>query len=189
MNGHTRSWVSLLVAVSIIVVLFVTTAQAHTSEELDLWIDEWMIQADEALSPDLVMLYQNMVELHPYYFNPEPFAPQRINWGGTVEEWRPLVAGHFSADKVETAMCLIHYETGGTGDPNIKNRQGSSAAGLFQFLKSTWDNVVPRSVTGGSYSSGQVYQPEANVRAAAWLQGAAGWGQWSPWGRGLCRGL
>ncbi len=169
------------------VLILALPAQAHSREELDLWVEEWVVQANESLSSDLVDSYSEMYDLHPYYFNPEPFTPQRINWGETVEEWRPLVAGHFSPDKVETAMCLIHYESG--GDPNIRNRQGSTAAGLFQFLRSTWDNVVPRSVTGGSYSSGQVYQPEANVRSAAWLQKAAGWGQWSPFNRGLCRGL
>lgn len=102
--------------------------------------------------------------------------------GSNVEQWRPLVEKYFASDKVATAMCIMKYESG--GNPNAKNRR-STAAGLFQFLKSTWDKVVPREVTGGSYASGQVYIPEANVRAAAWLQANAGWSQWSVYKR--CR--
>src|SRR5690606_3222845 len=102
--------------------------------------------------------------------------------GPNVEQWRPLVEKYFASDKVATAMCIMKYESG--GNPNAKNRR-STAAGLFQFLKSTWDKVVPREVTGGSYASGQVYIPEANVRAAAWLQANAGWTQWSVYKR--CR--
>ncbi len=110
----------------------------------------------------------------------------RTSWAAGVEQWRPLVSAYFG-DRVETAMCLIHFETGGTGNPNAKNTE-STAAGLFQFLRRTWDGV-PLAVTGGTYSSGQPYNPEANIRSAAWLQSAYGWGQWSPYNRGLCHGL
>ena len=179
---------SIVLALLLFTVLL--PAQAHTSEELEAWMVEWVVEADESLSPAHIAAYYDMVERHPYHFNPQtvtqPFTPRRVNWGGTVEEWRPLVAGHFAPEKVETALCLIHYES--RGNPNADN-PASTAAGLFQFLRSTWDNMVPLSVTGGSYSSGQVYQPEANVRSAAWLQNAAGWTQWSPWNAGKCRGL
>ena len=105
---------------------------------------------------------------------------------GGIERWRPLVTQYFESGKVETALCILFLES--RGDPEAANPT-STAAGLFQFLRSTWDRMVPISVTGGSYDSGQVYQPEANVRSAAWLQRNAGWTQWSPWNRGLCRGL
>ena len=87
-------------------------AQAHDAQQLDDWVEEWVEQADIALSPELLLAHQDMVERHPHYFNPQP---QRVDWAGTVEEWRPLVAGHFG-EKVETAMCLIYYES--KGDPN-----------------------------------------------------------------------
>ena len=114
----------------------------------------------------------------------ETFLPRVARYSPAVEQWLPLVAGYFEPEDVDTAMCLIRWES--EGDPSIKNRQGSSAAGLFQFLRSTWDSI-PLSVTGGTYDSGQVFQAEANVRSAAWLQNEEGWTQWSPYNRGLCR--
>jgi Transglycosylase SLT domain len=135
--------------------------------------------------------FEDMAKRAEHYFNPHPTAAPSVTpsvkpsaWSGSVEQWRPLVATHFAAAKVDTAMCLMGYES--KGNPDAKNSK-SSAAGLFQFLKGTWDSV-PLSVTGGSYDSGRVYNPEANIRSAAWLQNAAGWSQWSPYNRGLCRG-
>lgn len=112
---------------------------------------------------------------------PEPKATAQSlspdqGMGSNVEQWRGLVEAYFPAGEVEKAMAVMACESG--GNPNADN-PSSSAAGLFQFLKSTWDNMVPIEVTGGSYSSGQVYDPEANVRAAAWLLAAEGWSQWS----------
>lgn len=99
-----------------------------------------------------------------------------------MERWRPLVQVWFSSGDVPIAMCLIAAESG--GNPGALNTR-SSAAGLFQFLRSTW-NRIPTSVSGGSYDSGQVYDPEANIRSAAWLKGKSGWSQWSPYNRGAC---
>lgn len=100
-----------------------------------------------------------------------------------VEQWRPLVELHFRDSDVDRALCLIGYESG--GDPDVRNPD-STAAGLFQFLRATWDNV-PVDITGGSYDSFRVYDPEANVKAAAWLQKRYGWTQWSPYNAGFCR--
>ena len=103
--------------------------------------------------------------------------------GSGVEQWRGLVEAYFPAGEVGIALCIMAAESG--GNPNAENPR-SSAAGLFQFLKSTWDSMVPGDVTGGSYSSGQVFNAEANIRAAAWLSQNVGWSQWSPWNRGAC---
>lgn len=103
--------------------------------------------------------------------------------GAGVEQWRSLVTAYFPADQVERALCIMSHESG--GNPGAAN-PSSTAAGLFQFLRSTWDSMVPGDVTGGSYDSGQVYNGEANVRSAAWLMAAEGWSQWSPYNRGLC---
>jgi hypothetical protein len=93
------------------------------------------------------------------------------------------VTAYFPTDQIKRALCIIGYESG--GDPGADNPR-STAAGLFQFLHRTWDSV-PLSVTGGSYASGAVYDPEANVKAAAWLQRRYSWTQWSPYNQGLCR--
>ena len=156
-------------------------AQAHTDAWLQEWITAWVVEADTSLTPESIAEWHDMVERHVAFFNPEPAhrhpsAPNR-GMGPGVEAWRPLVAKYFNAADVNHALCIMDGESG--GNPNALNTRGSSAAGLFQFLRSTWDNMVPRSVTGGSYDSGQVYKPEPNTRAAAWLAYNVSWDQWS----------
>lgn len=164
----------------------VLTIFLHTNVQLDEWRADWVERADVSVSSALFDEWDEMRERHPYYFDPPaPTVRTRTAWSGNVEQWRPLVARFFASEKVETAMCILARETGFTGNPNAKNPR-SSAAGLFQFLRSTW-NKVPLSVTGGSYDSGMVYDPTANVRSAAWLQAHSGWGQWTVYS--LCRGL
>lgn len=119
-----------------------------------------------------------LVEHHP---NIES-GPENADLG-PVERWRLLVEEHFPPGEVETAMCVLSGES--RGDPNADNPR-STARGLFQFLRSTWNDMVPTEVTGGPYGSGVVYDPEANIRAAAWLQAAEGWSQWSVYNRGVC---
>lgn len=83
----------------------------------------------------------------------------------SVEQWRSLVETYFPAHRVDEALKIMRCES--NGDPNAVNPY-SGAAGLFQFLRSTW-NSLPHSVSGGSYESGQVFDPVANTRSAAWL--------------------
>lgn len=61
-------------------------------------------------------------------------------------------------------------ETGGTFDPNAKNRR-SSASGLFQFLSSTW-----ASTPFGRFS---VFSPYANALAAGWMHEQGRGGEWT----------
>ena len=56
-----------------------------------------------------------------------------------VERWRPLLEQHFPAEEVETALCIVRHESG--GDPAADNPR-SSATGLFQFIESTWLEVM-----------------------------------------------
>ena len=152
------------------------TARAHTSEEIDEWVEDWVVQADEALTPDLVLAHQHMVEAHQYYFNPQPFTPQRVGWGGTVEEWRPLVAGHFDSALVETAMCLIFYES--KGDPNAISP--TNDYGLMQIHTPLWSDHY-------GVTRADLLVPETNLWIAADLQRRYGWAPWSPYKRGLCQ--
>lgn len=93
-----------------------------------------------------------------------------------VEQWRPLVQAYWPPELVEWALAIMACESG--GNPSAKNRT-SSAAGLFQFLRSTWDRGPAPALGLGSYDSGAVYDPETNIRAAAWLY--ANWGGTSQW--------
>jgi hypothetical protein len=61
-------------------------------------------------------------------------------------------------------------ETGGTFDPGSRNR-GSGAAGLFQFLPSTW-----RSTPFGVFS---VWSPYANALAAGWMHAHGRGSEWA----------
>lgn len=157
-------------------------APSSVAEIADL-LEIWHICNPET---DEDALYAPVSTSRPPSEGNSPGDTQYRGMGADVEQWRWLVETHFDPQDVETALCLMSYESG--GNPTAKN-PNSSAAGLFQFLRGTWDNLVPNSVTGGTYSSGQVYDPVANVRSAAWLQNAAGWSQWSPWNAGKCRGL
>ncbi len=159
-------------------------AHAHTRSELDDWKVEWVVEADSSLSIKMLTEWDDMRARHPWYFDPQPSrsvgSPSSSGWSGIVESWRGLVSLHFPAEQVDRALCIMNYES--RGNPNANNPR-SSAAGLFQFLRGTW-NGVPTSISGGSYDSGAVYNPEANVAAAAWLWERSGWGPWSV--RGLC---
>ena len=97
--------------------------------------------------------------------------------GTNTEQWRPLVATHWPAPLVDTAMCLMQYESG--GNPDAKNPE-SSARGLFQIMASVWAPTF-----GVSYDD--LYDPELNVRLAHRIYETQGWTAWSPYNRGLCR--
>jgi len=61
-------------------------------------------------------------------------------------------------------------ETGGTFDPKATNR-GSGAAGLFQFLRSTWATTP--------YGRFNMYSPYANALAAGWMNANGRGGEWA----------
>jgi hypothetical protein len=94
-----------------------------------------------------------------------------------VEQWRPLVSRHFRADLVEDALRIMQCES--LGDPNAVNPY-SGASGLYQFLPGTWAVAS----VGAGYEAASVFDPEANIAAAAWLAGyyeARGSSPWAPW--------
>lgn len=79
-----------------------------------------------------------------------------------VEQWRGLVSQFFPSNRVEEALRILDCES--NGDPDALNPY-SGAAGLYQFLPSTWASTAPKAGYGGS----SVFDPEANIAAAAWL--------------------
>jgi Transglycosylase SLT domain len=94
-----------------------------------------------------------------------------------VEQWRSLVAAYFDPIMVDQALSIIQCES--LGDPGAYNPY-SGASGLFQFLPGTWAVTSTRAGFGGA----DVFDPEANVAAAAWLASyyqASGRNPWTPW--------
>jgi hypothetical protein len=199
MSGRSKA-----IAVVAVLMFSALPAQAHSPSEINAWLSDWeqrhlllhviptagLIELDLTLQ-NLTDEYAEIRTRHAWWDGqPVAIAPirttQSVNrsMGSDVERWRTLVATYFVSEKVNIALCIMEHESG--GNPDAKNPL-SSAAGLFQFLQSTWDGMIPNSVAGGSYDSGAPYDPEKNVRAAAWLQAAEGWSQWNQWNQGECR--
>jgi hypothetical protein len=111
-----------------------------------------------------------LAELH------EVNGPYTDDQPGNVARWRSLVTTHFAPDEVDRAMQILECES--HGDPYAKNPR-SSAAGLFQFLRATWDHAAGQ-LDLPSYAAGGPYDPTANIEAAAWLVSeGGGWGHWT----------
>jgi len=109
----------------------------------------------------------------------QPVRRSASTWTGTagVEQWRGLVTAHFGSNDANTALCLMHYESG--GNPDAKNPR-SSARGLMQILTSLWGPHF-------GLPAEAFYNPETNIRYAKKVYDLQGWGAWSPYNRGLCR--
>lgn len=98
-------------------------------------------------------------------------------YSGSAEQWRSLVSQFFPSDRVDQALAIIDCES--NGNPSAENPY-SGAAGLFQFLPSTWASTAPNAGYGGA----SVFDPEANVASAAWLANRyqeLGYPYWHPW--------
>jgi hypothetical protein len=90
-----------------------------------------------------------------------------------IEGWRLLVEQFFAPADVDRALRVIGCES--HGDPLAKN-PNSTASGLFQHLASQWG---PRAEAIGAPGA-DVFDPIANVAAAAWLvYEAGGWSHWN----------
>ncbi|MDJ0925378.1 MAG: transglycosylase SLT domain-containing protein [Acidimicrobiia bacterium] len=95
-----------------------------------------------------------------------------------VEEWRSLVEQYFAAELVDDALAVIDCES--RGDPLAENSV-SGAAGLFQFIPSTWGWAAP----AAGFPEASPFDPAANVATAAWLvqrsidRGENPWAHWS----------
>jgi hypothetical protein len=85
---------------------------------------------------------------------------------------------HTAPDLAPRMDCIIAGESG--WDPMQVNPR-SRAAGLAQFLPSTWAST-PEGARGLS-----PFEPLANIDAAIWLARTKGWSQWEVYTRGSCR--
>lgn len=98
-------------------------------------------------------------------------------YSGSAEQWRSLVSQFFPGNRVDEALRIIDCES--NGNPNAENPY-SGAAGLFQFLPSTWATTAP----SAGYAGASVFDPEANIASAAWLANRyqeLGYYFWQPW--------
>lgn len=85
---------------------------------------------------------------------------------------------HKAPDLAPRLDCIIAGESG--WNPGKQNPR-SRAAGLAQFLPSTWAST-PEGQQGLS-----PFEPTANIDAAIWLARTKGWTQWEVYTRGRCR--
>jgi hypothetical protein len=84
---------------------------------------------------------------------------------------------HQAPDLAPRLDCIISSESG--WDPSQQN-PGSRAAGLAQFLPSTWAGT-PEGKQGLS-----PFEPIPNIDAAIWLARTRGWSQWEVYTSGRC---
>ena len=153
----------------------------HPTADLEEWVDDWNTQEIEIIATgEWLADWQQMAERHGCFFHGRCYRPGRsarpsIPYKGSVEQWLPLVMSYFSGADVDIAMRIISCES--RGNPNAKNRS-STAAGLWQFLRSTWDRAA-RATGSPSYSAGGPYDPVWATINAAWLRArGSGWNQW-----------
>lgn len=100
-------------------------------------------------------------------------APEWPTGPGT-EGWRPLVEKYFHPGDVDRALRIIGCES--NGDPRARNPY-SGASGLFQHMPRYWPE---RSASAG-FGGTSIFDPEANVAAAAHLVYDYPGGGWSHW--------
>lgn len=87
---------------------------------------------------------------------------------GSCGGWEDLISSYFGSETgtaCRVMMCESH------GNPTAYNP--SSASGLFQFLRSTWQNML------GMSGEARDHPPEVQIAAAKRLRDMAGWSQWS----------
>ena len=89
-----------------------------------------------------------------------------------------MVEQFFAAELVDEALAVIDCES--HGDPLAENSI-SGAAGLFQFIPTTWAWASP----AAGFLDASPFDPTANVGTAAWLvqrsidRGKSPWAHWS----------
>jgi hypothetical protein len=86
----------------------------------------------------------------------------------------PALIDHYAAQNGVSAWRARNIAWCESRFLNVPNRQGSGAAGIYQFM--------PRTFAWASHAAGwggySVWHVEANVATALWLMGQ---GQWSHW--------
>jgi hypothetical protein len=108
----------------------------------------------------------------------EPTLDQVVSSGGPVNPRAYLYAR--APDLAPRLDCIITGESG--WDPSQRNPR-SGAAGLAQFMPSTWA-TTPQGQLGMS-----PYDPLGSIDAAIWLAQNRGWTQWQVYTAGKCHAV
>ena len=183
---HTAIVAALLVVAS----LTPSPALAHTDAELSAWLAAWSAQETTPASLDD---WRDMAERHPCrlipcppeasptigasIFRPDPIPVAPGTFAPAVERWRALVATYFPTENVDAALSVLSCESQGN---EWADNPRSSALGLWQFLRSTW-NWVASEIGAPVYPSGPL-DPEWATQGAAWLWINGGPQHWSCYG-------
>lgn len=191
-----RRWRSALSSLSVIFMLFaVGTAMAPTVDDagiepkfVEMRTVETSVDRAEETPKAFCVSPCSAITPDPLPETPEPtttttVAPARPSTPSPrlaapppaprpVEEWRTLVTAYFAATDVDKALAVISCESG--GDPNAQN-PSSGAAGLFQHIPRYW----PERAAAIGLPGASIFDPVANVSAAAYLVYTVGWSPWA----------
>lgn len=83
----------------------------------------------------------------------------------------------------ELAVCIAQHES---GFGPMADNASSSASGVFQFLRGTFDWTAKRMEKPWSYDA-DVHDEDKNIQAGAWLLAHDGPSPWLVWVNGSCR--
>ena len=124
-----------------------------------------------------VFLYQTLT----------PDAPSPCSW---ISDFRELIicfAQRYGANP-QKAVAIVSCE-GGFSDPGICNKTFGCASGqgAFQFIPSTWANVILAHpfLPNSCHSADSVFDFRCNVDAGTWLLAVEGDSHWKPYS-GAC---
>lgn len=150
-------------------ILLLLLAAANTARADEQWWEGW--EPKRTLPTQaLDTLDEQAVTLTPPV---EVVAPDPAV--ADVDQWRPILEAHFQPDRVADAAAVMRCESRGYA---YADNPHSTARGLFQFIRSTW-NWVAGILGLPAYGTGIVYDGHANIKAAAWL--SAGGTDWTHW--------
>ena len=120
----------------------------------------------------VVQLSGQQREPSPPAPTPDPDPPMPPDPG--PDAVKALIAEYFAPlgqKQVDIALCVAAAESG--FDPHAENPD-TGAAGVFQFIPTTWASLSEAAGWGGA----SVFDAEANVAVAAWTVEHSGWGPW-----------
>lgn len=183
------SFAALLTFIAL-VWLFARPAEGHHPRH-DWWFDEARGGLTLELAEARFAYYERLADWAALEAANGPYVPRRVGRPQRaseplssspppaaavgVDQWRSLVESYFPPERVEAALVVMYHES--RGDPSAKNRT-SSAAGLYQFLRSTW-NRHAADLGFGDYDSGAPYVAEQSIAMAAYVSGLDRcWCQW-----------